>query len=400
MATAPGGRLTGVDVARFLAIFWMFVAHIGPNRDDGWPNRILWLGDGREAALFAFLAGVSLTLVNGDRLRLPWLGREAAAASRAVALRTVTRCVVLLLLGLWLAGLETNVLVILPFFAMYFLVALPALYLPTRTIAVLAAYWAFAGPMVSFILRYGWKQRDPGYRVPDFAALSDPGEVAETLFVTGTYPVLTWMPFVFAGMAVGRLDLRNTRVLWRLAGVGTALALLGYGGSWLIVDIGGAQEQLQTATDRLFGTAPGSVSVLEALSWYVGTVPPNDPTWLMVAQGHSGTPFEVVGATGVACAVLGLCCLAFDRRPVPWYAAAPAAMGAMSLSVYTAHLIAGWSPLTPGAGSWVRLLAYTVVALTGSWLWARLLGKGPLERALGFVGGGTRTPAPTAPPRA
>ncbi|MEU8136953.1 heparan-alpha-glucosaminide N-acetyltransferase domain-containing protein [Streptodolium elevatio] len=402
-ATRSAGRLTGVDIARFLAIFWMFVAHIGPDRDDGWPNRLLWLGDGREAALFAFLAGVSLTLVHGERLRLPWRDPEAAATSRAVVRRTVEKSFLLLLLGLWLAGLETGVLVILPFFALYFVVALPALYLPTRTIAVTAAYWAFAGPMVSFILRYSWERVDPGYRVPDFGALADPGEFVTTLFVTGTYPVITWMPFVFAGMAVGRLDLRSVPVLWRLTGAGTALALLGYGGSWLIVEAGGAGTQLQTATDRLFDAPPGSVSVLEALGWYTGTTPPNDPTWLVVAQGHSGTPFEVVGATGVACAVLGLCCLACmrfldgDRRPAPWYVAAPAAVGAMSLSVYTVHLIAGWSSLTPGAGSWVRLLAYTAVALAGAWLWARLLGKGPLERALAVAGG--RSPDVRSPGR-
>lgn len=381
----------------------MFVAHIGPDRDDGWPNRILWVGDGREAALFAFLAGVSLTLVHGRRLPLPWSGPEAAATSRAVVRRTAEKSFLLLLIGLWLAGMETGVLVILPFFAVYFLVALPALYLPTRTIAVVAAYWAFAGPMVSFILRYSWEQVDPGYRVPDFAALSDPGEAVTTLFVTGTYPVITWMPFVLAGMAVGRLDLRSVPVLRRLTGFGTALALLGYGGSWLIVKVGGAETQLQTATDRLFDAPPGSVSVLDTLGWYTGTTPPNDPTWLMVAQGHSGTPFEVVGATGVACAVLGQCCLAClrfldgDRRPAPWYVAAPAAVGAMSLSVYTIHLFAGWSSMTPGPGSWVRLLAYTAVALAGAWLWARFFGKGPLERTLAIAGG--RSPDVRSPGR-
>lgn len=398
MRTPPPERLIGVDIARFLAIFWMFVAHIGPDRNDGWPNRILWLGDGREAALFAFLAGVALTLVHRGRMTRPWHDREAAVASWATLRRTAARSLLLLLLGLWLAGLDTGVLVILPFFAMYFLVALPALYLPTRTVAVLAACWAVGGPMVSFLLRYGWQRVDPSHRVPSLADLSDPGEVLTTLFVTGTYPVITWMPFVLAGMAVGRLDLRNTRLLWRLTALGTALATLGYGTSWLIIDAGGVDTRLQAATDRLFD-APGTVSVQQTLDWYMGSIPPNDPIWLVVAQGHSGTPFEVIGATGVAVAVLGLCCLAFARSPVPRYAAVLAAVGAMSLTVYTAHLIAGWSPLTPGAGSWLRLLTYTAAALAGAALWTHAVGKGPLEQAMALLGSrnATKTTNQTKP---
>jgi hypothetical protein len=389
------GRILGVDLARFAAVFWMFVIHVGPDGDTGWPDRIVWLGHGRAAALFAFLAGVTLTLVHGGRRPPPWRSRGDTARFAATARSTAVRSAVLLLLGLWLAGLETGARVILPFYAVYFVLALPGLYLSTRILAALATVWALTGPVVSMAVRYAGGRVDPGMRVPDFAALADPGEVAVTLFVTGTYPVLTWMPFVLAGMAVGRLDLLDRGVHRALILVGTVLALLGYGLSRLVLDAFGGRAAVQAAADNLFGLPPGKASVPDTLAWFSGTVPPNDPVWLTVAQGHSGTPFEVVGAIGVACGVLGVC-LAATRNPArAKRLAAPIAAGAMSLSVYVVHLLAGWSPLTPGSGSWVRVLAYTAVSLGGAWLWARRLGKGPLERVLAAVAG---RPAPRPAP--
>ena len=55
------------------------------------------------------------------------------------------------------------------------------------------------------------------------------------LLLTGAYPVLTWMPFLLAGMAIGRLGpVRSSGPL--IAG-GPVGALVGYRGSWLAVDV-------------------------------------------------------------------------------------------------------------------------------------------------------------------
>lgn len=381
---AGRARVVGVDVARFVAIFWMFVAHIGPDRDADGLNRVLWIGDGREAALFAFLAGLSLTMVYRGRRDG---AEEAPPRWRDMAGKTAVRAVFLLALGVAFASVDTGVLVILPFFAAYFVCALPGLFLGTRLLVVLAVYWALIGPLVSFFVRNSWEQNTPGIRVPEVSTLSDPGEMLSTLFVTGTYPVLTWMPFVLAGMAVGRLDLGDLGVQRALLAVGSAVALLGYGGSLLLRKAFGGDEAIQRAADEWFTLQPGQEGpVLGMLKWFVGSVPANDPAWLLTAQGHSGTPFEVVGATGVACAVLGMCLLVCRSvRAVGWVAA-PAAVGAMSLSVYSLHLVAGWSPLTPGAGSWTRLFAYTAVALAGAWAWRRYVArKGPLEWVLAYA---------------
>jgi len=60
--------------------------------------------------------------------------------------------------------------------------------------------------------------------------------VLELLF-TGAHPAVSWMPFLLAGMALGRLDLASVGVRVRLAVLGPALAVLGYGGSWLAFQI-------------------------------------------------------------------------------------------------------------------------------------------------------------------
>jgi hypothetical protein len=54
------------------------------------------------------------------------------------------------------------------------------------------------------------------------------------LLVTGFYPANTWMAFVVTGMALGRLDLTSGAVQRRLAELGPALIVLGYGTSLLL----------------------------------------------------------------------------------------------------------------------------------------------------------------------
>ena len=54
------------------------------------------------------------------------------------------------------------------------------------------------------------------------------------LLLTGFYPAITWIPFVIAGMALGRLDLSAGTVQRRLAALGPALIVLGYGTSVLL----------------------------------------------------------------------------------------------------------------------------------------------------------------------
>ena len=61
----PTARLVGLDVARCLALLGMVAAHVLDERTpDGDLTARAQLVDGRAAALFAVLAGVSLVLMS------------------------------------------------------------------------------------------------------------------------------------------------------------------------------------------------------------------------------------------------------------------------------------------------------------------------------------------------
>lgn len=96
--------------------------------------------------LFVVLAGVSIALLSGGTN--PARGE---GAHRAVT-RIAVRAVLLAPLGLLLTALGTDVEVILTYYALFFLLALPALRLRTRALVSLAAMLAVLGPLASYLL--------------------------------------------------------------------------------------------------------------------------------------------------------------------------------------------------------------------------------------------------------
>src|SRR5699024_6229772 len=112
-------RLAGVDLARGLAVFGMFVAHIGPLTLDpqaGAPAKFLAsLGNGHASILFAVLAGVSLALLTGG------CTPHTGMALRADRIRIAVRAVLLFVLGMALTQLGAPMMVILSFYGLYFL---------------------------------------------------------------------------------------------------------------------------------------------------------------------------------------------------------------------------------------------------------------------------------------
>ncbi|MFG2376865.1 hypothetical protein ACGFY9_36045 [Streptomyces sp. NPDC048504] len=130
------------------------------------------------------------------------------------------------------------------------------------------------------------------------------------LLFTGAYLVLTWMPFMVAGMALSRADLTRPRLHARLLLAGGALTVLGYGGSWLALHL---VPHALTA----IGAATNGGSASSA--WWSGTVGDlgdNTPAaWLLVATPRSQTTFSILGNTDVALTVVALCLWTTHRLP-------------------------------------------------------------------------------------
>lgn len=363
-------RIPGVDVARGLAVLGMFAAHAGPPDPMNWLHQLV---SGRSAVLFAVLAGVSVALLSGGRAG-PRDGRKGRISSRIAV-----RAVVLFLLGLALTSMHVPAMVILASYGVLFLLSIPLLNLSARTLAVLAGITAVVGPLLS----YGLRSMLPAQKVlgytpsfSAFASLDEAGNAVLGLLLTGAYPVLTWMPFLLVGMALGRMDLRAVRI--RLIAIGAGLAVIGYGASWLAMNVFGGFDRLVA---QFGGQFPPELLRVVLNAGY-GTVPTTDPVYLLQAGPHSGTPFEIIGSGGVAIAVLGLCLLA---ERLPRVLAPVASIGALSLTAYVGHLLAlrafGTERLQAVFAEnlylpWLVLVLAAAVVCTA---WRMLLGRGPLE---------------------
>lgn len=359
------GRIVGVDAARCLALLGMMATHIVPPIADGDVTALQQVSGGRSSATFAVLAGVSLVLVAGTRRPVrgrPWAGLVAG---------TVVRALLVGLLGLWLGGFTTGIAVILAYYAVFFVLAVPWSALTARQLAVAAGVWSLLGPAVSYALRA--RLDPPSYDVPELGSLADPGALLVDLLLTGYYPAATWVPYLLLGMALARLDLRSPRLALGLVAGGAAAALAGTVLS----------EALLTSAirSRLVAgfTGPGwrgdlATTLTEGL---YGTVPTTDPAWLLVHAPHSGTTFDLVVTAGSAVAVLGACLL-LSGVAAPVVRVAFGA-GAMTLTLYTLHVLSrqpGWWDART-LGTWLGQAA-TALAIGAAYALARR--RGPLER--------------------
>ncbi|WP_280469610.1 DUF418 domain-containing protein [Nocardia brasiliensis] len=370
-ATArAAGRLIGVDLARGIAVLGMFAAHLGPIPDRGGVvGFVMELAHGRSSALFAFLAGFSIVLITGRRV--PKTGRDG----RQAVVKVLIRAGILLVVGTGLTALGTPVEVILAYYGLYFVLALPLSRLRATALAVSAVLCALVLPQIWFLVTDappGWFDAVDGHDPLAWAsgrgdAVGSSGGLIGLLF-TGSYPALTWLPFVLAGMAVARLDLSDRVIRRRVLAVGIALAVLGYGGSAVALRV-------------VPGTVP-SAGLMDAPWW--SDLAAEQPGWReqLVAVPHSETTLSIVANTGVAIAVLIACVLAGARSG--WFRRVSApliAVGTMSLTAYVFHIVAvailGFDTLP--ADSLPVLLGLSAIILMFAYCWTRFFARGPLE---------------------
>ncbi|MFC8799227.1 heparan-alpha-glucosaminide N-acetyltransferase domain-containing protein [Promicromonospora sp. NPDC057138] len=394
------GRVVGADLARGIAVLGMFTAHVGVTSADigtleGWLN----LAHGRSSILFATVAGLSLALVSGGST--PFTG-EAMRTARS---RILVRAVLLLALVAVLDLFGTRVLLILGFYAAYFVLALPFLRMPPARLAAFALVIAVVGP---FLVYYGPEAlARAGLRAPH-----DGSGAATDFLLTGHYPALVWMAYVLAGLAVGRCDLRSPTLHLTLVAGGFGLATVSsLASATLVADAGG----LVAIDGQLAMTSSESV------------VPP--PVWgdpwpplagLYLEGPHDDTMFEALGSGGFALGVLGLCLLVgavlgggagagtagvgggmgaagaaawlgrVVRSAVLVVVTPLAAVGALALTVYSVQIAAIWwwtrtywdllDPPDNEPLGWMVL-----ISLAAATLWRAFLGRGPLERLFALV---------------
>lgn len=364
-----GARLVGIDLARFIALVGMMAAHLAaPRFSFEWLHVV---SSGFPSTLFAVVGGFGVTFASRRYLQKGFVGAAVAA--------TVGRGAAVALLGFVLEYLPNDpIAIILVYFGVGIICSAPFLAAPTWVLAVTAAMLGVLGPnLLAFAGNVAGGGGPPSFLHPVTTLLS--------VFLTGTYPVITWLTYLLIGMVTARWVL----VSWadgQLVGVSAWLfaggGLVG-GGAWTFGD------------------------------WYlVRWIIPNNPTiepeeWVSSMHGqppilgwdaiflvspHSGSTVDILRTGGIAVAIIGACLfIASNWEPVPIVMRPVVAAGSAPLTIYVLHLVATSMTLTlsggighfwdPDAAVWVHWWFFWQVALAlavGATL-SVLHRRGPLE---------------------
>ncbi len=343
-------RLTGLDVARALAIFGMVIVNykvvMVTGSDPGWLVRLAGLLEGRASALFVVLAGIGISLLT-RRARSEG-DRQSIRAERA---RITKRGLLLIAIGLsytpvWPAD-------ILHFYGFYFLIAAWLFPAKDRVLLLVGTGVVLSFPVLLMFLDYekGWDWDTLVYH--GFWTVD--GMVRHILF-NGFHPVLPWAAFLIFGMWLGRLDLTD-RV--------TGNRMLAWGlGVWISTEL-----------------------VFRGLGAGLQTVDAGEAAFLLTTSIMPPMPQYLIAAGSLAVAVIAIC-IRFSRafseaKPVHWLTLT----GRQSLTLYVAHVIVGMG--------WLEALgrlenqsiqfalfcaaAFCITAMIYSVLWAKYFDTGPLE---------------------
>ncbi|WP_068262485.1 DUF418 domain-containing protein [Janibacter limosus] len=334
------GRDPAVDLLRGVAVVCMIIAHVrvwAPT--DAVPVKLTLLMVNNVASpLFALVMGVSAGIV--------LTRRRHRAAGATFVVRNVVRGLILIALGVLLQQLGTFVAIVLMSLGATLVVASPLALLPVPILAVTTVATFAIGPWVNAAARAGL---DPA-RVYGTAWVD---QVLQWLVLSTHYRVVSLLPFVLAGVLLARYRL-TVRTALTSIGVGVlagaaviVLRLLGHGHGVSEIVSGGVPDALLDVA--LAGTALGVIVLLARWAPMAPAV-----TVLM--------PVRAVGAMALTAYVLHVCLIALAQRSV---------LVEDPRAPYEHWLLYGGG-----------ILVITVLAC---WAWWRLLGKGPIERAMGLV---------------
>ncbi len=363
-------RITGLDLARALAIIGMIFAHMAlvPElqlaKPETWPGII----HGFTSLLFAFLAGASVALMTGGS------ARPAIEQLPKLRLRLVGRGTVIFAIGLFLEALGTPIAIILPIFGLLYLALLPFIRMRRHFLIIWAAALMVFAPMLVQLLQ-----------------LSAPYAAGLAFVFYGHYPLHAWLAMALFGMALGRFDLRSRKL--------ASIALL----AGVVITVAGFA--LASLTPEGVGQPPQYTNLSSSSgSWSAyGELPADDDfehsplagvlAGLTNSLPHTGGSLEIFLGLGVSLAVVGLCLL-IGSTQMRWATLPFAALGSMPLTVYSLHVVvylvvygntnlSDW--IGPLEGDPTALIV-TLAFLVGCTAWAVTVGRGPLESLMRTAG--------------
>ncbi|MCM3487113.1 heparan-alpha-glucosaminide N-acetyltransferase domain-containing protein [Kocuria rosea] len=361
----------GIDAARGLALLGLLAVHLLP-ADDHEIQEPTWSGlflSEAPVALLALLAGVGLAFDSGGRF--PHRGRWLAADRMGMAVQAILMAAVGLGVGALMpeGAPADNILI---YYAVFLVLAIPFLHLSATALFVCAALMWIAGPLLMQVMADVVPAYTSSTPTSADGGSGAAGTISQLLF-TGLHPILSYMTCLLVGLGLGRVRLRDTGIQVRVLAVGAALLICAQTASWASYAFGGYDRLLTSNRTSMDGLG-------EALVWGSDVLPTNTPWWPALIPAPTDTAWTIAAGLGVGLLVLGSLLLA-TRKFGAWLLPLPA-LGAMGLTLYTAHLVALSFQAHHGQPSPWYLL-HLVVAALGALAWRRAaLGPGPLERVV------------------
>jgi uncharacterized membrane protein YeiB len=297
-------RLIALDAARGLAVIGMFIQHFALNQTNSFVS-------GNTMILFMLCSGISYTIMVQ---RMTERGVEPAVF-RA---RILARSIFIDLVGYILIMLNGPFAVVLPAYAMLFILALVLIHRSTRSLVMISCGLFLVGPPLMLL---GLSLFSGAYLLSDIAG--------------GPLSALGWAPVFVAGMAIGRLNLHNTRTALRFIASGFAILIpFKLIASFILPGL------LQSfVTWLLQFPSIANPQVDPYAIWPLNT---QQPPWqmLLVAAPQCGSAFELLIGTGLSLVILGLMCLIAKKCT---YILKPfSAVGRMALTLYAVQFVIAW----------------------------------------------------------
>lgn len=387
-------RVIGLDVARGLALIGMAAVHLIKQLPYLSWNPDTWLGivSGRSSILFAVLAGVSMAIMTGRDH--PYVGEKMMQARS----RILTRALVIFAVGVVLASFSHPIAIILDYYGIFFLLAVPFVTWRVRNLFIGAGVLAIVAPFINYFLK------------SNFDSAQD--NMLFGYLFGGIYPGLGWLALMLFGLGIGRLRLGDLRVQQRLLLAGLALTVVGWGtGEWaehasgfqahqrilqgVITEVQDKQatagpltilpgEEIDTQGWKCVEELPGEVVCFRDRGPKENAFIEPD-MWFMLGNWspHSGTTFEFVGSGGFALIVISACLIL--TRKAAWLWTPLSAIGTAALTAYVGHvlMLAFWT--NPPTGIYDVFLIFFAVAIPAAMIWKYFFGRGPLERILSWM---------------
>lgn len=348
-------RILGYDVARALAIFGMvfvnFKIALNATQGNAWLLQSVSLLEGRASALFVVLAGVGIALMTA-KARVT----HNNSALQQKRLSIIKRGLLLIIVGLSYVPIwEAD---ILHFYGFYFLLTAWLFNASERVLWISIFVLILAFPILNLLFEYDthWDWKTLTYH--NFWTVDG---MVRHIFFNGFHPVIPWAAFLVLGLWLGRLNLMEKALRYRIMGVAAATYIL-------------------TETVSYFATQQLTHIPEVALLFDTQAIPPY--------------PLYLIAAGSLAVLVITLCITLSEYFANSWLIKALYQTGQFALTLYIAHVFIGMgfmeamglfnSPQSIEIAV-IYSLGFCVFSIVFALVWSKFLGMGPLERVFRFL---------------